>query len=301
MLSSVQVSQFLQNTIGFKDWETVLFLDKLEFLNKFLRHFIKNIYFQNVTMTSIAAEDRRAPSDISEIIERGLSGKGGVCIDLNYFANLILTSLGFNCICVQGTYTTSSIIGNHCATIVELSSEEKYLVDVGNILPGLKLIPMHNLPFSFVGGGLIHEWRHCDDGVYRRYQIGGKLFTVNNDDKPNKTEETRVEIYPETKTLDDFKDPMNDVFTNMDRSFLLNTPFLFRYLDDLDDENSTFVYIWGTKLLTGDKNSRKVTKFANLKELGNVIEKYFPKLDKLELQNSMKHFEDVYRSSPQAF
>lgn len=129
----------------------------------------------------MCAKDRSqwdTPS-LNEIIQTGFDGTGGVCFHLNYFLKLLLVSLGFDAFCVKATFEgPDGIPDSHCIVIVNLSSKEKYLLDVASVHPMEEAVPIHNLPYSAKAAGFAFEFRYNynNDGLYSRHQIGGSFF-----------------------------------------------------------------------------------------------------------------------------
>ena len=108
-------------------------------------------------------------------MKTGLSGKGGLCFQLNYFFKALLQFLGYTVFTIAGTIGVTK--GDHIMTVVKFSEEEMYLVDVGCGNPTRHIVPLHQLPFtSETVGTYTYEFREIGDGQYARYQIGGGLL-----------------------------------------------------------------------------------------------------------------------------
>ena len=134
---------------------------------------------QNVTMAAIPKPERRHPS-VEDIVQQGLKGIGGCCINLNWFAMLVFRGLGLRSFCIQGTHNQAPVAGTHCMVIVEVE-DEKYLVEVGGAFPILEPVPMRakNLPYEVLcAGGFPYEFRALEPaGTVGKFHIGGGLVS----------------------------------------------------------------------------------------------------------------------------
>lgn len=126
-------------------------------------------------MAMIDPEKRRRPTE-KELIDQGLRGIGGCCLNLNFFTKIVLQSIGLDAFAIQGTHFMAAVDGTHCMCIVRLNENEMYMIDVGAAYPFLDVIPMQNLPFRFTAGGYVSEFRQMEDGKIGRFQIGGGLY-----------------------------------------------------------------------------------------------------------------------------
>jgi len=131
--------------------------------------------FQNIAYAATAEDDRVNPSE-ADIVKQGLTGKGGVCIEVNHFVKLVLETLGFDTFSVSISWAGGSMPGTHYALIVQLSITESYLIDVGCDLPIWEPVPLHQLPYRRIAGGYPFEFRRTPEGLIQRVQIGGSYF-----------------------------------------------------------------------------------------------------------------------------
>jgi len=129
-------------------------------------------------MNALPPAERRVPT-AKDIISAGLTGIGGACITQNGFLSLLLQALGFNSYLISGLFHGPRYMpDNHVICIVEFSSEEKYLLDLGIALPFAEPVPMHKLPYTQIAAGFRYRYKEADDkkGVYYRVQLDGALY-----------------------------------------------------------------------------------------------------------------------------
>jgi len=128
-------------------------------------------------MAAVDFDSRKQPT-VDDIIEKGLTGNGGCCIQLNFFTMLVLKALGLEAFAIQGTHFGAPVEGTHCMVVVKLSCDEIYLVEVGGAFPILEPINMCKLPVRIMAaGGFPYEFRHVSPGIIGRYHIGGGLLS----------------------------------------------------------------------------------------------------------------------------
>lgn len=127
-------------------------------------------------MASIDKPLRKNPKE-DELIKEGLSGIGGCCINLNYFAKVLFEALGMVAYAIQGTHNHAPVPGTHCMVVVKVDNGDLYLVEVGGSFPILEPVPMQNLPFRILtAGGFPYEFRLTPEGLVGRYHLGGGLL-----------------------------------------------------------------------------------------------------------------------------
>ena len=95
---------------------------------------------------------------------------------MNWFLKVLLESLGYDVFCVGGSFVGAPP-RTHIMTVVRISEEELYLLDIGCAQPIHEPIPLHKLPYSRNVAGCAYEYRQLtDDGQYARFQVGARLF-----------------------------------------------------------------------------------------------------------------------------
>ncbi|CAL8073303.1 unnamed protein product [Orchesella dallaii] len=298
MLSPEEADSFLTNILKFSNWRKVLAKDKLEFLKVLVPYYAHNLYFQNVSMNALPSAERRVPT-AKDIISAGLSGIGGACITQNTFLTWLLQAIGFNSYTVSGfVHGPRNMPDNHVICIVEFSSEEKYLLELGVALPFAEPVPMHKLPYTQTAAGFRYRYKEADDkkGVYYRVQLDGALYGAEFEDK--NLEYVRYEFTMTPQPVEFFHDPLIAVFINVDTSIFLQHPFMFRYFEEdasgtlVDEPNINgdrkWILIRGVSVLIGTDNGKNVRHYNNYDEVKPVILKYFPKFRKEDLERSLE-------------
>lgn len=122
----------------------------------------------------------RRPPTPEEIITSALSGQGGCCINLNYFAHLVFSTLGLDSFLIQSTHANAPVAGTHCMIGVKLGpgGASIYVVELGGAFPILEPIPMQGLPFRITSAaGWPYEFREIQPGTVARFQLDGGLLT----------------------------------------------------------------------------------------------------------------------------
>jgi len=154
-----------------------------EYLNTLGRRFELTNPFQNVTLLSFPNEKRHLPNE-KELISQILSGRGGLCFDLNVFLKQILQYLELDVNFLAAYVTNNSnfkpgatkYFGQH--TIVEVRNlagkGSRHLMDVGFGHSGL---PIFAIDFSTYSPVYTTPW-----GIDYRFRIdveeNGKKFLV---------------------------------------------------------------------------------------------------------------------------
>jgi hypothetical protein len=319
MISQQEATDFLNNVLELpSDWPETLKADKLGFLKLFMRHHMTRVPFQNITM-SVPPKDgspRKNP-DIAYIISNGLSGIGGSCIALNYFAKILFTALGLDAFVIQGSYGMAHVKGTHCMVVVKLSNDELYMVEVGGAYPILEPIALHKIPYKMMtAGGYWFEFREISKGRFGRYNIGGGLY---GGDYVGKSESLQNDWYMVPKEFEDFDYPMQESYINP-LSMMISGPLLLRYFfpgefisEDADlnsngkptteaDMNSDFVVILNKRLIIGNCKERRIVRnFNTYLEMVPVIKKYFPKLQLSDIEEATQVYtvvEPMWEKSP---
>lgn len=130
-------------------------------------------------MSAVDPSSRRPPTE-EEVISAGLSGKGGCCINFNYFAGLVLSAVGLDSFLIQSTHANAPVAGTHCMLGVRLgpSGGSIYVVELGGAFPILEPVPMSGLPFRITSAaGWPYEFREVEPGLVARFQLDGGLLT----------------------------------------------------------------------------------------------------------------------------
>ncbi len=130
-------------------------------------------------MAAIPEEDRWFPS-YDQLVETGLSGQVGCCLNLNYFTKLVFIAVGLESFNVRGDHYRAPVVGTHCITMVRLHVPHKdkglYMVEVGGVFPMLEPVPMdtHKLPYrTLQAAGFPYEFREIGCGWIGKFHIGG--------------------------------------------------------------------------------------------------------------------------------
>lgn len=132
-------------------------------------------------MAAVPEGQRWFPSH-EQLIENGLSGRGGCCVPLNYFTRLLFQSIGLDSFSVRGDHYCAPVAGTHCMTIVRLHGPKEkglYMVEVGGAFPMMEPVPMdsHKLPFKTLqAAGFPYEFREIAPGWIGKFHIGGGIM-----------------------------------------------------------------------------------------------------------------------------
>lgn len=127
-------------------------------------------------MSALPSEKRRVLDEV-EIIDAGLKGIGGNCLTQNGFLDMLLKVLGFNSYLVSGfVHGSRNRQDNHVLCVVEFSSDERYLMDLGVGLPFAEPVPLNKLPYTQMAAGFRYRYIKGDKGIYYRMQLDGALF-----------------------------------------------------------------------------------------------------------------------------
>lgn len=132
-------------------------------------------------MTAVEDGYRRFPSE-KDLIDIGLTGNGGCCIQLNYFSMLVFKAIGLDSFVVRGDHYCAPIAGTHCMVMVTLRTPEDhgtYMIEVGGGFPMLQPVPMdsHKLPFRVVeAAGFPYEFREIAPGWVGKFHLDGGLM-----------------------------------------------------------------------------------------------------------------------------
>jgi len=132
---------------------------------------------QGLHITSVQIELRHPPT-LDTILQVGLSGAGGNCLQLNYFIRVLLESIGYDVSTISGTIGVL-VRDNHVMTLVRFpDTGHTYLVDLASASPLCQPVPLHDLPWSFqtTAAGTRVEYRKVAENEYARFQVGGGLF-----------------------------------------------------------------------------------------------------------------------------
>ncbi|KAG4070236.1 hypothetical protein HA402_003926 [Bradysia odoriphaga] len=312
MISYEEATSFLENVLELpKTWKKTFDDDKIAFLRMYMKHHVTRVPFQNITMAIVSPEERHRPT-VEELISQGLSGIGGCCLNLNFFTTILMQALGLDAFAVQGTHFLAPVDGTHCMCIVRLNENELFMVEVGAGYPFLDVIPMQNLPFRFMAGGYVNEFRQISDGKVGRFQIGGGLF---GGDYIGKTESLRTSWDLIPRNYEDFDHAMHMTFTSVPHSSLLKTNYFCRYFfpgeyeklypdvatpvdgdgqPNSSDTPTNYVFIFKRRIIIGDEYSRKyVRQFESYDEMVPEIAKCFPKLKLDDIKQVLEMFATI--------
>ncbi|XP_037025789.1 uncharacterized protein LOC119067116 [Bradysia coprophila] len=299
MITIDEANEFLIHQLKFANWKEVIQRNKLEFLKLLVPYYAHNIYFQNITLTSIPASERKVP-DEKAIIVAGLNGIGGNCITQNSFLDLLLKSLGFDSSIISGTVHCgeSTTTNNHVLVVVRLSPNELYLLDLGVGVPFPEPIPLHNLPYIHRAVGHRIMYRKSTNDFYECVQLDGTLMGEKYED--NETEFVRYDFTLNPRTIDFFNEPLHLIFTDPERSVFFEGPLLFRYFTEnengqmLDDAQLTgdrkFILIRGDDILIGTNETKLHRIVTDYEDTKATILKYFPRLSKENVEKSLDFF-----------
>jgi len=292
LLTHEECDLFLTQHLKFPNWEEILRTDKLKFLSIFTEQHTKEIGYQNVTMGLRDLEIRDCPS-IEEMIKTGLSGMGGMCIELNYFAKILLVSIGFDAFLIAGTANSVAVPNNHSILVVRLSPNELYLCDVGMAQPTNQPVPLHALPFRGQMLGYPYEYRWLEDQKeFARVHIKGKVAAGEFKDK---TEDNFMSFTLEPRDFDYFYESMAIIYKDCYR-FNLRGLFLSRYFDipeAVDEQKEDFVryvMVFGKAIYSGNSVTRKVVKYTSYLDMIPALRIYFPKLSEENMKLAFKNF-----------
>jgi len=290
------------NVLKFKNWNEVFNRDKLEFLRVLVPHYAHHTYFQNISMNAVPPEQRRSPDD-KETLSTGLKGVGGPCVIQNGFLVILLKALGLNAYAISSCVKGPGLVAdNHVICIVEFTPEKKYLLDLGVALPFAEPVPMHQLPYTKTAAGLRYQYKLAEEGgkTYVRTQLDGELFGALYEDKNYSY--VRYDFTMPPQPINFFVPTLKQIFTDVDTSFFLQQPFLFRYFEEdnsgklLDEVNVTgnrkWILIRGVSVLVGTDEAKKVTHYANYEEVRDIILKYFPKLPREDVVKAIGYFKE---------
>ena len=113
--------------------------DPVSLLNELIRAFHTKIPFQDISLISMPAKERRMPT-VEQIKEDVFAGRGGLCYTLNTFMKLFLEALGYAAHHIAGTVTET--INGHIMTRVDIEGNV-FLVDVGCGYPTFEAVPVN--------------------------------------------------------------------------------------------------------------------------------------------------------------
>lgn len=229
-----------------------------------------------------------------------------------------MKSLGFDSFIISGTVKSggSSDINNHVLCAVRIGSNELYLLDLGVGLPFPEPIPLHNLPYIHRAGGHRIMYRKSLNEFYECVQLDGALGGVEFvsfllmllcrhnilllfffSQENSETEYVRYDFTLQPRTLDFFKEPLNFVFTDPQKSVFLQAPLLFRYFNESEDGemmdeaqltgDRKFILFRGDIVVIGTNETKSIT---GNEEAKDIIRKYFPKLRKENVEKSLELF-----------
>lgn len=299
MITIDEANEFLIHQLKFANWKEVIERNKLEFLQLLVPYYAHNIYFQNITLSSIPDSERKVP-DENAIIAAGLNGIGGNCITQNSFLYLLLKTLGFDSFITSGAVNSgdSTSANNHVLCVVRLSPDELYLFDLGVGVPFPEPIPLHNLPYTHRAVGHRIMYRKSAGDLYECVQLDGTLMGEKYENSD--TEFVRYNFTLQPRTIDFFTEPLHFIFTDPKRSVFLQAPLLFRYFAEdengqmLDEAQLTgdrkFILIRGDAVLIGTNETKLAKKVTDYEDMKATILKYFPRLSKENVEKSLDLF-----------
>lgn len=113
---------------------------RLSLLNQIIRAFSYKVPFHNLTLMSKPLEERAKPNT-EQLLERVLSGSGGLCFENNTSLKMILETLGFK---VDHIVSRVLVPGNHIITTIRdvKSRGDVFLAEVGCGYPAFEAVPL---------------------------------------------------------------------------------------------------------------------------------------------------------------
>ncbi|XP_046397827.1 uncharacterized protein LOC124164518 [Ischnura elegans] len=292
-ISREEAIEFVSGKLGIKE---VCSQDlDLSLLNKIIRALLSEVPFQNIFLYNVPPE-KRFPS-IEDVINFGLTCHGGVCIHNNWFAAILLKSLGFDLFTIAGMYAaTWNSTDDHVMSVVRglkdpedpECSETLFLVDVGNGYPTPGAVPLHRLPHNFpLTAGLEIRYDKVGDLIYRMHRAGDPV----EDPSSQKLGDGWIGKFCFTlkpKSPNSVKAVLENTFRIDPPSPFMSFMRIFRWPKDQE----RVVAIRGQELLffgsdSSSHQEKKQSTFIELENLEEVIMKYFPSVDHKELKKAM--------------
>ncbi|XP_013393727.1 uncharacterized protein LOC106161340 [Lingula anatina] len=221
LVSRSEAVDFVERVLGLDDIEKRLATDKLVFLNNIIYEYHCKVPFHNLDLLALPVAERRIPTT-NELKKRGLSGRGGLCYQMNGFLYFVLGALGYEVTLARGTV---NVPGDHVLIIARavVTSEDMYLIEAGCGHPTLQAIPL-----DFEEESSIYTFSFCtikfvrkEHGIARLHKVyrGSPLFPL-----PPKDESTSwfsfYHFNTDPSILEDIAIPMEAPYTNPESIFL---------------------------------------------------------------------------------
>ncbi|XP_046397308.1 uncharacterized protein LOC124164155 [Ischnura elegans] len=296
-ISHKDAIEFVRDKLGIDDIENRS-LD-LQLLSKISRYLQSELPFQNLTLYKTPPE-RRIPT-AEDVISMGMSLRGGICFHNNWFASILLRAIGYDLFTIVGIVNFAPDFKYEHPMIVVTGlhdpddpNEENtlFLLDVGMGYPTPGCVPLHRLPFEFpVTAGFEYRFTKDDSFYYRMHRQG---YTFTN---PNCTQVDDGWAEKITFTLKPC-DPatlgnsMKRVCETETPSLYMRTLRIFRWPKETDDQivaiRGQDLLLYGTAKKDSTENNQKKHKIKIEDcDFEEIISKYFPNFDPLEVKEAM--------------
>ncbi|XP_013394785.1 arylamine N-acetyltransferase 1 [Lingula anatina] len=261
LLSKEEATIFVENVLGLTDIQMRLNTDKLSFLNDIIYEYHCKVPFHNLDVLALPVSERRIPN-LTELKERGLSGRGGLCYQNNTFLYFVLRVLGYDISLAKGQV---DIPGDHVLLVAHdvVMSDDNYLIEAGMGYPTLKAIPL-----DFQDESPVYTFSFCTFKYV--HQNGGEFYRMHKE--KSDVENTWRQVYRFNSAhciLKDFESSMVIPYTDP-TSIFLNSFRAVRF------PNGKLLAIKNSSILE-DKNDRVVsTKLKDSEALTNALCLLFP-------------------------
>jgi arylamine N-acetyltransferase len=291
LLNTAELDEFLVKYLRIPDWKVQFETNKWNLLKLITRRYgiHPKFSFQNVTMASLPPEKRRAPTKEDSKL-KCMYGKGGMCIEHNYFFASILASIGFDAYVVGASVSLLPDIPLCHPVCVIRDGDLLQMVDFGMGAPfPYEPIPLRNgkdVPYyTYKAGGYLVEYRVTEEGICQRVHIKGD--PLKGEYRTN-SEEIRTVTDLKPKEFEAFEPAMTTIFTQNESYFLRNL-YIFKYLETTDEDFKAILFC-GTKVMEITKNTLKVDEYEQYEDVYPIFEKFCPELNMGELCKAVETF-----------
>ncbi|XP_023931193.1 arylamine N-acetyltransferase 1-like [Lingula anatina] len=272
LLSKEEATVFVENVLGLIDIQMRFNTDRLSFLNDIIYEYHCKVPFHNVDLLALPVSERRLPN-LTELKERGLSGRGGLCYQNNTFLYFVLRALGYDVTLVKGQVKYP---GNHVLLVAHdvVTSGDSYLIEAGMGYPTMKAIPL-----DFQDESPVYTFSFCtlkyvrmEDGEFHRMHKGLAKDSYKGENDLDNSWRYVYSFNTAPCILKDFESSMVRPYTNPTTSIFLNSLRAVRF------PNGKLLAIKNTSILEDKDDAVFATEVKDSETLKNTLSVLFPML-----------------------